>query len=471
MAGISLDFKGNPVVVPGDGTGREVGAILDRDNNAYMNRLYLYNGTGTRTQISASGGGSFVTNLGVDNIQPAGAIPFGSGVAKDVESEGAFTYNKTTNTLNVENFVATGNTTTNNLLVTNNTTINNVTFGGGTVLGLSNLVQSAGPTAGNTVSLVANGVNAGKIKTLTLGANMTFADTPSGDLQIDSLAGGGGGIAAAAGAGAPPNPASLVLNATTVRNLSSPTNSVTRVVNGNNVELEANITSVGAGTSLMANGSQIKSLTSTGTSVAITNTGTTVNLEVNPSGVVQDTAGGQIPLTLNGQVKRIQGTNGISVTDFNSYVSISPTLSSFGSYPLWINGAATTLSSQGTGSVANNAGKKGEKLVTTVSNLAWGEVYFRYYVKGYNSLSDVHKIWLHTELTAGSAGTCSVRVVINPGAITLTSMFIDASPQFAFLPPAALNPTTEYTLDVQVEETAFPHSFTFWGMSICKDGV
>lgn len=312
MSGISLDFKDNPVVVPGDGTGKEVGNILDRDHNAYLNRLYLYNGTNTRTQISASGGGSFVTNLGVDNIQPAGAIPFGSGVAKDVASDQAnLSWNNTTKTL----FATNSNFT--------NTTINTLTVNNLAGASRSTIVASTANTAAPRYSLVAGAPNAGLIKTLTFGPNMSVVDTPNDDILIDSLAGGGGGIASAGGPGA-----SLVVNPTTVRRITSPLGSINVNEAGSAVELETAITSAGAGASIIhADGRRTKSLTSTGGSVNISLPDpNTVNLEVNPSGVVQSKAGASPRESLvdAGLVKRLlSGNAGLVITDNTDYLTLT----------------------------------------------------------------------------------------------------------------------------------------------------
>lgn len=51
MAGIKTDYKFAAVTTPGDGRPKELGAILDRDNNGYFNDVYVYTTNGTRRAI------------------------------------------------------------------------------------------------------------------------------------------------------------------------------------------------------------------------------------------------------------------------------------------------------------------------------------------------------------------------------------------------------------------------------------
>jgi hypothetical protein len=476
MSGISLDFKDNPVVVPGDGTGKEVGNILDRDHNAYLNRLYLYNGTNTRTQISASGGGSFVTNLGVDNIQPAGAIPFGSGVAKDVASDGTnLNWDNATKTLNVKNItnVAGG---VNNFGDTNITNLN-VT---GTTTGLANIVQSTNVTdePARRISLVATAPNAGKIKTLTLGPNMSFTNTEAGNLLIDSLAGGGGGVAPVSDAGG----VSLVAAATSIRSLTSPNSSVTRVIAGNDVQLETNITSAGAGTTLLANGRQTRSLTSTGTSVTITNTGTTVNLEVNPTGIVTNTNDGVAPLVTTaiigapaGRVKGLTGAGGIVVTDNGTYVSISPNLPSYAVHPLFIAGTnyhVSTMTPLFSGPIVTFP--TAAEFTNSTGN---GSGDLQYYFKGIDT-TGVGNVWqalVYAELSGGVVDgtlTYNVYLSINGGAFNLlggpTVIATNTSTANARTLSPTITPQDTCDLRVTITEAGFPHSVKIHGISVWR---
>lgn len=55
MAGITKDHRHASVVTAGDGRGKELGQILDRENNAYVENVYVYtlDAAGTPSRISA----------------------------------------------------------------------------------------------------------------------------------------------------------------------------------------------------------------------------------------------------------------------------------------------------------------------------------------------------------------------------------------------------------------------------------
>lgn len=51
MAGIQLDFAGDAPVTPGDGRPRELGRILDKDDNAYFKEVYVLDTEGARRAV------------------------------------------------------------------------------------------------------------------------------------------------------------------------------------------------------------------------------------------------------------------------------------------------------------------------------------------------------------------------------------------------------------------------------------
>jgi len=356
-AGIAKDFRMNAVVSPGDGTGKELGTLVDREHNIYVNRLFIYGGGTTPTEFNPSGGGgsgNFVTDV-TDTLQPAGVIPFASGTARDVKIDPLFHYDPATpgggtvyaphfsGDITGANNITTNNFTSNTTAVFNGTSVFNggITINDG-VTGIDHIVQSvpvveASGVAGRMKLVTQAGDNPlalGLIRGLVVGPNMTIAEA-GGLVTLDSLAGGGGGVSSVGGG------ASLVVDPTHIRSLTSADSSITRTQNANDVNLAMNLTTAGAAGpgDLVANTHQVKEITSTGGSVVVTNTGTTVNLEMNPAGIVQSTGSTGLsqvtdasgPEAPQGQVKTVTSVdNSISIANYGRYYSIATNITTAG---------------------------------------------------------------------------------------------------------------------------------------------
>lgn len=187
MAGIHHDHRGRAVLVPGDGRDNIIGTTRDRDGNLYAEDIRFYDNTGNPQQIKTfyqsfiSGGATANAVTAPNSTIPTQAVVFGdNGGDRTVTTDVGFTYNPTTNTLNVQNVSATNVNSTNANIT--NLTVTTITNPGA-------IVQSVSPVNAGEGGLVTAG---GLVKKLVAGANITLTNNAN-DVTIAASGGGGGG--------------------------------------------------------------------------------------------------------------------------------------------------------------------------------------------------------------------------------------------------------------------------------------
>lgn len=274
-AGIYQDFMGSAAVVPGNGKNKEKNTLLDRDNNAYVNDLYYYNGgsgVAPRNSLRAVIGPGVVNTMRNDNTTGTGLILEGT-VTTPIS--GAL----------VLKAIRAGS----NVTVTNNT--NDVTIAATSGVTIANEGAGAGQVYDTVNSTPTNAL----LKTIAAGAGITVTNNAT---DITLAASGVNTVAnEGAGAGTVYDTVNSTATAAVLKTIAAGAG-ITVTNNATNITLAASgvntIANEGAGTGTVydtvnstATAAVLKTIAA-GTNVSIANNATDITISAAIGGVYGD---------------------------------------------------------------------------------------------------------------------------------------------------------------------------------------